>query len=79
MLTGLVIFAIGIGLLTWCAKVERKELEKMRDPKAKWAFIDGDSESMRILKIRAIRGLTLTVVGIICSLYGFVKFISNIV
>ncbi len=78
MLTGLIVFSIGVGLLTWCAKVERKELEKMRDPQAKWAFIDGDSQSMRILKVRAIRGIALTAVGLICSIYGFIKFISNI-
>ena len=41
---GAVLFFAGLALLSWCAKVERVEKAKMRDPKLKWAYIDADGK-----------------------------------
>jgi len=73
-----IIFFCGVGVLTWCAKVERKQMEKMRDPREKWAYIDGDKDKEKELKFRSLRSIALTVLGVALALYGFFDFLSQI-
>lgn len=75
---GAVLFIAGLALLSWCARVERVELAKMRDPKLKWAYIDADGKKRDEVKKRNRRSIIVTLVGGGMALYGFLDFLSNV-
>lgn len=75
---GAVLFVLGIGMLSWCARVERAELAKMRDPKLKWAYIDADGKKRDEVKKRNRRSIIVTLVGGSMALYGFIDFLRNV-
>lgn len=75
---GAVLFIVGIALLSWCARVERKQLAKMRDPKLKWAYIDADGMKRDEVRLRTRRSLIITVVGGGMALFGFIDFLLNV-
>lgn len=75
---GAVLFIVGIALLSWCARVERKQMAKMRDPKLKWAYIDADGMKRGEVRLRTRRSLIITVVGGGMALFGFIDFLLNV-
>ena len=75
---GAIMFAAGIALLTWCSKVERVELAKMRDPKLKWAYIDADGKKRDEVRKRNRRSIIFTLLGGGMALYGFIDFMGNV-
>lgn len=75
---GAVLFIVGIALLSWCARVERKQMAKMRDPKLKWAYIDADGMKRDEVRLRTRRSLIITVVGGGMALFGFIDFLLNV-
>ena len=75
-IVGLICLILGIGVLTYCAKIERKERAVRRDPKEKWAFIDGQKKEE--VSRQNIRGMIMTVVGLGLCVYGFVSFMMNL-
>jgi hypothetical protein len=75
---GAIMFVIGIALLTWLAKVERKQMTKMRDPKLKWAYIDADGKTRDEVKKRSRRSIIVTLIGGIIAFYGFIDFLRNV-
>jgi hypothetical protein len=75
---GAILFIVGVALLTWCAKVERKQMAKMRDPKLKWAYIDADGKLRDEVKKRNRRSIIATLLGGGMALYGFIDFLVNV-
>lgn len=75
-IVGLICLFLGIGVLSFCAKIERKERAVRRDPKEKWAFIDGRKKEE--VAHQNIRGMIFTVVGLVLCVYGFVSFMMNL-
>jgi hypothetical protein len=75
---GAVLFIAGVALLSWCAKVERVEMAKMRDPKLKWAYIDAEGKKRDEVKKRNRRSIIVTIVGGGMALYGFIDFLANV-
>jgi hypothetical protein len=75
---GAILFIVGIALLSWLSKVERKQLAKMRDPKLKWAYIDADGKKRDEVKKRNRRSIIVTLVGGSMALYGFIDFLRNV-
>ncbi len=75
---GAVLFFAGIALLSWCSKVERIELAKMRDPKLKWAYIDAEGKKRGEVRKRNMRSIVLTLIGGGMALYGFLSFLMNV-
>ena len=75
-LINVAIFVAGSFILSWCAKVERKEGEERHDRKEKWAYIDGRKEEQ--MKKRSFRGLILTLLGGGMAIYGFINFLINV-
>jgi len=75
---GLVAFFVGIFILNWCSRLERRDFEKMRDPKLKWKYIDpGEAESQEMRK-KSLRGWVMTLAGVGCAVYGFFTILANI-
>ena len=75
---GAVLFLAGMALLSWCAKVERVQMAKMRDPKLKWAYIDSDGKKRDEVKKRNWRSIIVTIIGGGMALYGFLDFLINV-
>ena len=75
-LMNIALFFAGIFILTWCAKVERKEDSARHDRAEKWAFIDGRKDEDQ--KKKSIRGFILTLVGASMALYGLFSFLANV-
>jgi hypothetical protein len=75
---GAILFIVGIALLTWLSKVERKQMAKMRDPKLKWAYIDADGKKRDEVRKRNRRSIIVTLIGGSMALYGFIDFLSNV-
>lgn len=75
-IVGLICLFLGIGVLVVCARIEKKERAVRRDPKEKWAFIDGQKKEE--VARQNIRGMILTVVGLALCVYGFVSFMMNL-
>ena len=75
-LLNVALFLAGSFILTWCAKVEKKEDAERHDRKEKWAFIDGRKDEE--LKKRSIRGIIMTLSGAGLALYGFFSFLANV-
>lgn len=74
---GAVLFFIGVVLLTWLAKVERKQLIKMRDPKLKWSYIDAEGKRQDEVRHRRRRSTIVTLIGGGLALYGLIDFLVN--
>lgn len=72
---GLVFLVIGIGVLTWCSRMDRKDFLKRRDPKEKWSYIDGEKDG-EITKNKA-RGMIMVLIGASMSLFGLVSLLWN--
>ena len=77
-IVGAVLFFIGIGILSWLAKVEKKQFAKMRDPKMKWAYLDAEGKKRDEVKKRNTRSIILTLLGGGLALYGFMDFLGNV-
>ncbi len=77
-IVGAVLFFLGIGILSWCTKVEKKQFAKMRDPKMKWAYIDAEGKKRGEVKKRNTRSIVLTLLGGGLALYGFLDFLGNV-
>jgi hypothetical protein len=75
---GAVLFIAGVALLSWCAKVERVEMAKMRDPKLKWAYIDAEGKKRDEVRKRNRRSIIITLVGGGMAVYGFIDFLANV-
>ena len=75
---GAVLFLAGIALLTWCAKVERVEMAKMRDPKLKWAYIDADGKMKGEVKKMKIRSIIVNIVGVSMGIFGILSIVWNV-
>ena len=75
---GAVLFFLGIGILSWCTKVEKKQFAKMRDPKMKWAYLDAEGKKRDEVKKRNVRSIVFTVLGGGLALYGFMDFLGNV-
>ncbi len=76
MVIGFFIFVVGSVILTLCAKYERKVDAKLRDPKMRYAVIDGGKDDM--VRKKNMLGNILAVIGTILSLGGFIFMIINI-
>ena len=75
---GAVLFVVGIALLSWCSKVEHKQLAKMRDPRLKWAYIDAEGKKRDEVRKRSARSLIVTLIGGGMAVYGFISFLANV-
>jgi prolipoprotein diacylglyceryltransferase len=75
---GAVLFFVGLALLSWCAKVERVEKAKMRDPKLKWAYIDAEGKKRDEVRKMQRRSIIINIVGGGMALYGFLSFLANV-
>ena len=75
---GATLFFVGIALLSWCSRVERAEMAKMRDPKLKWAYIDADGKKRDEVRKRNRRSIIVTLLGGGMALYGFVDYLRNV-
>ena len=75
---GAVLFFGGLILLSWCAKVERAEKAKMRDPKLKWAYIDAEGKKRAEVKKMHNRSIIVNIVGGSMALYGLLSFLMNV-
>ncbi len=74
---GAILFFAGIALLSWCAKVERMEMAKMRDPKLKWAYIDAEGKKKGEVKKMKRRSIIVNLVGVGMAIYGLLSFLGN--
>ncbi len=75
---GIVCLVFGIGLLTWCARMDTSDFMKRRDPKNKWSYIDSDKETDQDVLKQKARGMILMVIGAGLSMFGLVSFLINI-
>lgn len=73
---GVALFLVGSWILTLCRQYENKLDEKFKDPKTRWAVIDGNKNTA--LKQKSLRGTIMTVVGLAMALYGIVLFLINL-
>ena len=73
---GLAFMILGVGILIWCSKMDRKDFLKRRDPKEKWSFIDGEKDS-EVTK-QKVRGYILMLVGAGLAMFGLISFLINI-
>ena len=73
---GLVFLILGVGVLTWCARIDRKAFLKRRDPKEKWSYIDGEKEE-EITKNK-FRGVIMMLIGASMALFGLISFMLNL-
>ncbi len=71
-------FLFGVFLLNWCAKMERKDFQVMRDPKLKWERIDKDKKRIQDMKKKSTRGTFMTLTGLGCAVYGAFKFFISV-
>jgi hypothetical protein len=75
---GAVLFFAGMALLSWCAKVERVEKAKMRDPKLKWAYIDAEGTKRGEVRKMQRRSIIVNLVGGGMAVYGLLSFLANV-
>ncbi len=75
---GAILFFGGIALLSWCARVERVEKTKMRDPKLKWAYLDADGKKRDEVRKMQRRSMIINLVGGAMALFGLLKFLGNV-
>jgi hypothetical protein len=67
-----------MALLSWCAKVERVEKAKMRDPKLKWAYIDAEGTKRGEVRKMQRRSIIVNLVGGGMAVYGLLSFLANV-
>ena len=72
---GAILFVAGAFILTFCNKYERHMDEKLKDPKLRWAVIDGNKNAL--LKQKSFRGTLMTVIGLGMAGAGFVLVLMN--
>ena len=77
-ITGAVLFILGIALLSWCARVERAELAKMRDPKLKWAYIDAEGKKRDEVRKMHRRSIVVNLIGGGMAVFGLLSFLANV-
>ena len=75
---GAILFFGGIALLSWCAKVERVEKAKMRDPKLKWAYIDAEGTKRAEVRKMQRRSIIVNLVGGGMAVFGLLSFLTNV-
>lgn len=75
---GAVLFFAGMALLSWCARVERVEKAKMRDPKLKWAYIDAEGKKRDEVRKMQRRSIIINIIGGGAALYGLIDFLTNV-
>jgi len=75
---GAILFFGGIALLSWCARVERVEKAKMRDPKLKWAYLDADGKKRDEVRKMQRRSIIINLVGGGMALFGLLKFLGSV-
>ena len=75
---GAVLFFVGMALLSWLSKTEKKQEAVMRDPKLKWAYIDAKGKKRNEVKKRNSRSIIVTLIGGGMALYGFMSFLTNV-
>lgn len=75
---GAVLFFVGMALLSWLSKTEKKQEAVMRDPKLKWAYIDAQGKKRNEVKKRNSRSIIITLIGGGMALYGFMSFLTNV-
>jgi hypothetical protein len=75
---GAILFFGGIALLSWCARVERVEKAKMRDPKLKWAYLDADGKLRGEVKKMKIRSIIVNIVGVSMGIFGILSVVWNV-
>lgn len=75
---GAILFFVGMALLTWLSRTERRQQAKMRDPKLKWAYIDADGKKRDEVRKRNTRSIIVTLIGGIMAFYGFLDFLNNV-
>ena len=75
---GAVLFFGGLALLSWCAKVERVEKAKMRDPKLKWAYIDAEGKKRDEVRKMHRRSIIVNLIGGGMAVFGLLSFLANV-
>ena len=75
-IVGVVCMVLGVCVLIWCARMDRRDFAKRRDPKEKWSFIDGEKDE-EVTK-QKVRGFILMLVGAGLSMFGLAWFLWNI-
>ena len=75
-LVGMLLFFMGSGILTFCNRYEREVDVKLRDPKNRWAIIEGNKNVL--LKEKNFRGTVMTLIGLGASIYGLFIFFTNL-
>ena len=75
-IVGIVLFLIGSGILTFCNRYEREVDVKLKDPKVRWAVIDGNKNTL--VKEKTVRGTVMALIGVGAALYGLFLFFANI-
>jgi len=75
LIMGVVLLVVGLGLLSWCERLERRDFKIRNDPREKWAYIDGAKAGLQ--KKRSIRGTLMALVGAGLSLWGFVVIVIH--
>ena len=75
---GAVLFFGGLALLSWCAKVERVEKAKMRDPKLKWAYIDAEGKKRGEVRKMHRRSIIVNLIGGGMAVFGLLSFLTNV-
>ncbi len=75
---GAVLFFGALALLSWCAKVERVEKTKMRDPKLKWAYIDADGKKRDEVRKLHRRSIIVNLIGGGMAVFGLLSFLINV-
>ena len=75
---GAVLFFGGLALLSWCAKVERVEKAKMRDPKLKWAYIDAEGKKRDEVRKMHRRSIVVNLIGGGMAVFGLLSFLTNV-
>lgn len=75
LIIGVVLMLVGMGLLSWCQKMERKDFKIRNDPREKWAYIDGAKADVE--RKSSIRGTLMALVGGGLALWGFVMLVIH--
>ena len=70
---GLIFLILGVAILAWCARMDRGDFQKRRDPKEKWSYIDGEKDD-EITK-QKVRGTIMMLVGVGLSVFGLISFL----
>jgi len=75
-LIGIALFFVGSGIMTWCNRYEAKIDRQLRDPRMRYAVIDGGKDNIK--KKKTLVGTLLSILGIGCAIGGIVLFFLNV-